>query len=93
MSGIAEHGRIIRIGESAITSSPGDWIGVGEVISTKVEKASFCGTGEISIASCDGKGDDGGSGGVVIQSAWSCKCLNGYKVSWTLPRFAMGAII
>jgi hypothetical protein len=73
ISSIVDVERIIWIGDSAITSSSGDSRGVGVVISIEVLKASLFGNGEISMASCMGKGeDDAGSGGVVIQSRSPC---------------------
>lgn len=58
--------RVITVGDSTIISSPGVPCGVGELISRVVLKGSFCGMGEMSMASIGIAGEDvTGKGGVV----------------------------
>ncbi len=65
----------------------GDWIGVGEVISTEEQNACFCGTGEMSMASGIGQGDDdAGRGGVVMDSVRQCQCQRENQDLYSLPR-------
>lgn len=86
ISSIAEDGRETSNGDSAIMSTSGDCIGVGEVISIAVARACLYGTGEISMASCICQGDDIGMGGVVTGPRHQGKFPNENKASYSLPR-------
>lgn len=86
MSGMAEDGREMRRGDSAIISTSGDCIGVGEVISIAVQSACLYGTGEISMASCICQGDDAGIGGVVTEPRHQNEFPNENRTSYSLPR-------
>jgi hypothetical protein len=53
-------------------SSAGDSPGVGDVISMEATKGALCGSGEMSIMSFPGAGEDvGGNGGVVATCSSS----------------------
>lgn len=86
ISGMAEDGREMRSGDSAIMSVSGDCTGVGEVISIAVESACLNGTGEISMASCICQGDDAGIGGVVTEPRHQGEFPSENKTSYSLPR-------
>lgn len=64
--GKSNDGREMGAGESSIISSlPDTELGVGEAASDCSEKGILCGSGESSMCSVKGAGEDEGSGGVV----------------------------
>lgn len=59
-------GREMGAGESSIiSSSPKTELGVGEAAADCSRKGALCGSGESSMCSVNGAGEDEGSGGVV----------------------------
>ena len=55
------------------TSKPPSSMGGALVV--LVANGGLCGSGEISIASCAGPGEDEGMGGVVVLSESCCQCM------------------
>lgn len=51
-----------------MSSSEGDVVGVGEATSEKLQDGILCGSGDISMCSRRGAGEEEGRGGVVTNS-------------------------